>query len=101
MTAKLVLRSISADFLLTILIAAYFPVTACLAFLTLPEAPFPTVLPSCHGPICVLRRDLPDALVDALDICESRLEFRASSLEIAEIRLSSALATGGRGSFRI
>ena len=99
-TAKLVLRNISADFLLTILIAAYFPVTACLAFLTLPEAPLPTVLPSCHGPICVLRRDLPDALVEALEICESRLEFRASSLEMAEMRLSSAFATVGMGSFK-
>lgn len=68
MAAMLVLRSISADFLLTILIAAYFPVTACLAFLTLPEAPFPIVLPSCHGPICVLRRDLLDALVEVLEI---------------------------------
>lgn len=30
-----------------------------------------------------------------------RLEFRASSLEIAEIRLSSALANGGMVSFKI
>lgn len=94
MTAKLVLRSISADFLLTILIAASCPVIACLAFLTLPEAPLPTVLPSRHGPTCVLRLDLPDAFVDVLEICESRLGLRASSLEMAETRLSSALGAG-------
>ena len=93
MTARLVLRSISADFLLTILIAASCCVNACLAFLTLPEAPLPIVLPSLHGPTCVLRLGLPDALVE-LDICESRLELRASSLEMAEIRLASAFDLG-------
>lgn len=66
-TAKLVLRSISADFLLTILIAASLPVIACLAFLTLPEEPLPIVFPNRHGPTCVFRLDFPDALVDVLD----------------------------------
>lgn len=74
MTAKLVLRNSSADFLLTILMAASCPVMACLAFLTLPEAPLPIVFPSRHGPTWVLRLDLPEALVEALDIWESRLE---------------------------
>ena len=90
MTAKLVLRSSSADFLLTILIAASCPVYACLAFLTLPDAPLPTVFPSRQGPTCVLRLDFPEALVDA-DICESRFVLRCSSSAIADIRLSSAL----------
>ena len=49
------------------------------------------VFPNRHGPTCVFRRDFPDALVE-FDIWESRLELWASSLEMAEMRLSSALA---------
>ena len=98
-TARLVLRKSSADFLLTILIAASCPVYACLAFLTLPDAPLPIVFPRRHGPTCVFRRDYPDALVE-YDIWESRLELWASSLEMAEMRLSSALA-GDVALFRI
>ena len=104
MTARLVLRSNSADFLLTILIAAYCPVETCLAFLTRPEAPLPIVFPSCHGPTWVFRLDFPEALVDVLEAWESRLEWpgvRVLSPDIAEMRLSSALEVGEPGSFRV
>lgn len=100
-TARLPLRSISAAcFLLTIFMAASCCVIACLAFLTLPVAPLPMVAPSRHGPTCVLRLDLPDVFVE-LEIWESRLELRASSLEMAEMRLSSALEVGEVGLLRI
>jgi len=76
-------------------------VKACLAFLTLPEEPLPIVFPSRHGPTCVFRLDFPDVFVDVFDICESRCEWRLSSLEIADMRLSSAWGMGELGWLRI
>ena len=54
--------------------AAVCPVMACLASLTRPVAPFPSVRPSCQGPTCVFLFPLPDMMVDAADTVESRLE---------------------------
>lgn len=74
MAAILSLWTIAADFFETILIAALWPVTACLASLTRPVAPFPSVFPSCHGPTCVFR--LP--LLERIDAAETT-ELRADS----------------------
>lgn len=91
--AKLSVRSFFATCLLTILIAASWPVTACLAFLTLPDEPFPRVLPSLQGPTCVLRLDFPEAF-ETVEICESRFESLCDSLVIAGTRLSSMFESG-------
>lgn len=91
--AKLSVLSFFATCLLTIFTAASWPVNACLAFLTLPEEPFPSVLPSRHGPTCVLRL-FPDILVEVPDAWESRFELLHPSLWGADIRLSSIFDNG-------
>lgn len=53
-SALLIVRGDSCLFFVIILTAASFPVVACFASLTRPLAPFPSVLPSRHGPTCVL-----------------------------------------------
>lgn len=65
MPARLSVLKSSAAFLLTILTAARWPVAACFAALTLPDAPLPSVLPKCHGPTCVFRLDFFEASVEA------------------------------------
>lgn len=67
MTARLSVLSSSAAFLLTIFTAARWPVAACFAALTLPDAPLPNVLPRCHGPTCVFRLDFFEAFVEVPD----------------------------------
>ena len=89
--AMLALCTSAADFFDTIFIAAACPVRACFANLTLPVAPLPSVLPSCHGPTCVLRLDLTE-IVEVVEIAEFRFELGCDSLAIAETRLFSAIA---------
>jgi hypothetical protein len=90
--ARLSARTFSAIDLEMILAAPYCPVPLCLTRRTREQPPRPIVLPSCHGPMCVLRRRLVfEALVLALDMSESRLELwgRASWATTAERRLFS------------
>ncbi len=83
----------AADFFDTIFIAAACPVRACFASLTLPVAPLPNVLPSCHGPTCVFLRDLAET-VEVVEMAEFRFELGCVSLAIAETRLFSAVTAG-------
>ena len=87
--AILALCTSAADFFDTIFIAAACPVMACLASLTLPVAPLPKVLPSCHGPTCVFRLDLAE-MVDVVEMAEFRFELVCPSLVIADRRVLSA-----------
>ena len=86
--ARLMARTFSAVLLDMILAAPYFPVPLCRTMRTREQPPLPTVLPSCHGPMCVLRRPPWEALVLALDISESRLVLRGRLSSItADTRL--------------
>jgi hypothetical protein len=69
----------AADLLETILIAAVLPVTACLANLTRPVAPFPRVRPNCQGPTCVFLFPLCDRM-EAADMIELRAESGCMSV---------------------
>lgn len=94
--AILALCTSAADFLDTIFMAAACPVMACFASLTLPVAPLPKVLPSCHGPTCVFRLDFAEA-VEVVEMAESRLELACPPLATAEMRLLSAVGSAGGG----
>lgn len=74
--------------------AAVCPVTACLASLTRPVAPLPSVRPSCHGPTCVFLFPL----VDRRDVADM-IEFRAESScrSVATERRSFSLFLCGVG----
>jgi hypothetical protein len=98
--AMLALCTSAADFFETILMAAACPVMACLASLTLPVAPLPKVLPSCHGPTCVFRLDFAD-VVEVVEIAELRFELLCPSFARAERRLLSAAACAGAGGTRL
>ena len=91
--AMLALWTSAADFLETILIAAVCPVRECLASRTRPVAPFPNVLPNCHGPTWVFRLDLAEA-VDVVEMAELRFDSGWVSFAIADMRLFSATIAG-------
>src|SRR5690242_4087937 len=96
--AKLNARTFSAVVLDMILAAPNCPVMLCLTKRTREQPPRPIVLPSCQGPMCVLRRRLVfDALVLALEIVESRLGLcgRASWASTAERRLFAGVLDCG------
>ena len=94
--AMLALCTSAADFFETILMAAACPVIECLASLTLPVAPLPKVLPSCHGPTCVFRLDFAD-VVEVVEIAEFRFELPCPSFARAEMCLLSAVCAGAGG----
>lgn len=71
--AMLSLWAIAADLLDTILMAAVCPVTACLANLTRPVAPSPSVFPNCHGPTFVFLFPFPETL-EVVEIAEFLFE---------------------------
>ena len=100
--ATLALCTSAADFLDTIFMAAACPVMACFASLTLPVAPLPNVLPSCHGPTCVFRLDFVET-VEAVEMAEFRLELVCPPFTTTERRLLSAVggAGGGTGLFLV
>lgn len=72
--ARLCARVLSATLRVMILTAPYWLPLLCLTTLTLEHPPFPIVLPSCQCPMYVLRRRPVDALVEAVEMAELRLE---------------------------
>jgi hypothetical protein len=96
MCAILALCTSAADFLDTIFMAAACPVMACFASLTLPVAPLPKVLPSCHGPTCVFRLDLAETM-EVVEMAEFRLELFCPPFTTAERRLLSGIGSAGGG----
>jgi hypothetical protein len=74
--AKLSALTFSAVAFDMIFAAASCPVPVCRTSRTREQPPRPMVLPSCHGPMFVLRLRLElEALVLAFEISESRLEL--------------------------
>lgn len=71
-----------------ILTAPYCRVCLCRTALTREQPPLPIVLPSCQCPMYVFRLR-PEAVVEAVEIAELRLESRSLSPAIWEIRLCS------------
>ena len=92
--ARLSARTFSAVVFEMILAAPYCPVMLCLTSRTREHPPRPIVFPSCHGPMCVLRRRVVfDAFVLALEMVESRFGLcgRGSLANTADSRLFSGV----------